>query len=218
MAASHAAISPANRDEPLYLPIIARVRASLQQTGLLYVDDSKLGGLQNRAALHAAGDAYLCPLGQVQLPAAARDTLIEQALARGPLVPISRPDADGQVVRTATGQPVIHAEAWETRSDLTATVDAQPVTWTDRRIVVRAPALQAQQQQALERRLAAAEADLADLLTASHAAFGAAAAVHSAFCIHPAYGVPAGAQTGLVCCAPARARSPSATRFAACRR
>lgn len=153
-------------DEPLYLPIIDRVRASVQQTGLLYVGDSKLGGLQTRAALHAAGDAYLCPLGQVQLSAAAVDDLIDQALASGPLVPISRPDADGQVVRDAAGQPVVHAEAWETSSDLTATVDDQAVMWTERRIVVRAPALQAQQQHALERRLAAAEADLADLLTA----------------------------------------------------
>ena len=32
-------------DDPLYLPIIARVRASLERTGLLYVGDCKLGAL-----------------------------------------------------------------------------------------------------------------------------------------------------------------------------
>ncbi len=152
-------------DDPLYLPIITRVRQSLGRSGLLYVGDSKLGGLQTRAALHAAGDAYLCPLGKIQLPATAVDTLITAALADGSLTPISRPDADGQVVRDALGAPVVHAEAWETGVTLTADVDGQPVTWTERRIVVRSPALQAQQQQELERRLAAAEADLADLLT-----------------------------------------------------
>jgi hypothetical protein len=100
------------------LPIIERVRASVRRTGLLYVGDSTLGGLQTRAALHAAGDAYLCPLGQVQPPAAAVAELVEQALAAGPLMAVSRPDADGQVVRDEAGQPVVRAEAWETRVEL----------------------------------------------------------------------------------------------------
>lgn len=139
-------------DEPLYRPIIDRVRASVQRTGLLYVGDSKLGGLETRAHIQPAGDAYLCPLGKVQLPAATVDALITPALASGSLHRISRPDADGQRVVDDHGQPVIHAEAWETSVDLTAHVDGAPITWTERRLVVRAPALQARQQQALERR------------------------------------------------------------------
>lgn len=153
-------------DDPLYLPIIDRVRASLGRTGLLYVGDSKLGPLDTRAHIHHAGDAYLCPLGKLQLPAAAVDALITQALATGSLLRISRPDADGQPVVDEHGQPVIHAGAWETSVDLTATVDAQVLTWTERRIVVRSPALQARQQQALERRLVEAEAEVTDLLIA----------------------------------------------------
>ena len=159
-------VAPGQRsDDPLYLPIIARVRASLGRTGLLYVGDSKLGARATRAAIQHAGDAYLCPLGLVQLPAGDVAALVEQALAAS-LTAISRPDADGQPVLDAHGQPVIHAEAWETTVDLTATVDDQPVSWTERRIVVRSPAMQATQRQALERRLAAAEVDLADLLVA----------------------------------------------------
>jgi transposase len=153
-------------DDRLYLPIIDRVRASLGRAGLLYVGESKLGALDTRAHIHHAGDAYLCPLGKLQVPAAAVDALITQALAAESLRRISRPDADGQSVLDAHGQPVIHAEAWETSVELTATVDREEVTWTERRIVVRSPALQARQQQALERRLADAEADLADLLVA----------------------------------------------------
>lgn len=38
-----------------------------------------------RAHIHHAGDAYLCPLGKRQLPAAALDDLITQALASGQL-------------------------------------------------------------------------------------------------------------------------------------
>jgi transposase len=153
-------------DDPLYRPIIERVRASLGRSGLLYVGDSKLGALATRAALQQAGDAYLCPLGQVQLPQADVLALVEQALAASTLIRIHRPDADGQVLRDATGQPVLHAEAWETDVTLTTRAAAQPVTWTERRIVVRSPALQAAQQQALERRLVQAEADLAALLVA----------------------------------------------------
>jgi transposase len=153
-------------DDRLYLPVIDRVRASLGRTGLLYVGDSKLGAVDTRAHIHHADDAYLCPLGKLQLPATEVDALITQALAAGSLRCISRPDTDGQPVRDDHGQPVIHAEAWETSVDLTATVDGETVTWTERRIVVRSPALQARQQQALERRLADAEADLSDLLVA----------------------------------------------------
>ena len=153
-------------DDPLYLPIINRVRASLGRTGLLYVGDSKLGPVDTRAHIHHAGDAYLCPLGKLQVPAAVVDALITQALAAESLLRISRPDADGQPVVDEHGQVVIHAEAWETSVELTASVEGEAVTWTERRIVVRSPALQARQQQALERRLADAEADLADLLVA----------------------------------------------------
>jgi transposase len=159
-------VSGQRSDDPLYRPIIDRVRASLGRTGLRSVGDSKLGSMDPRAHIHHAGDADLCPLGKLQLPAAAVDALITQALASGPLRRISRPDADGQPVRDAHGQPVIHAEAWETSVNLTANLDGEARTWTERRIVVRSPALQARQQQALERRLADAEADLTDLLVA----------------------------------------------------
>jgi transposase len=153
-------------DDPLYAPMIDRVRASLGRTGLRSVGDCKLGALDTRAHIHHAGDAYLCPLGARRLPAAAVDALITQALAAGPLRGISRLDADGQPVLDAHGQPVIHAEAWETSVDLTASVDGETVTGTQRRIVAPAPALQARQRQALERRLADAAAALADLLVA----------------------------------------------------
>jgi transposase len=130
-------------DDPLYRPIIDRVRASLGRTGLLYVGNSKLGSLDTRAHIHHASDAYLCPLGKLHMPAATVDALIRQALASGSLRRISRPDAAGQPAVDDHDQPVILAEAWETSVELTATLADLPITWTERRIVVRAPALQA---------------------------------------------------------------------------
>src|ERR687893_341193 len=64
-------------DDPLYLPAVTRVRESLGQRGLLSVGDCKMGALETRAALHAGGDFYLCPLSEVQLPPAVLESYVE---------------------------------------------------------------------------------------------------------------------------------------------
>src|SRR5947199_9713797 len=62
-------IAGEHADDPVYLPIITRVRDGLQQKGLLYVGDCKMAALQTRAKLAAEGDFYLCPLSALQAPA-----------------------------------------------------------------------------------------------------------------------------------------------------
>jgi transposase len=49
-------------DDGLYVPAWRQVRAVLNQTGLLYIGDSKMEALPTRAALASAGDYYLTPL------------------------------------------------------------------------------------------------------------------------------------------------------------
>ena len=49
-------------DDPLYLPLIRRVRELLGQTGLLYTGDCKMAALETRAEVDAQGDFYLTPL------------------------------------------------------------------------------------------------------------------------------------------------------------
>jgi transposase len=151
-------------DDRLYLPIIGRVRASLTTSGLLYVGDSKLGALGTRAHIQHEGDYYLCPLGRVQLPSEHLAALVEQALAAPALTTILRPTAEGVLLVDDDGIPIVSADAWETSVDLTAEVNGEPVTWNERRILVRSRALQASQSQALERRVQQAEAELAGLL------------------------------------------------------
>jgi transposase len=56
-------------DDPLYIPAVKQVRASLGQRGLLYVGDCKMAALETRAFLHAGQDFYLCPLSALQAPA-----------------------------------------------------------------------------------------------------------------------------------------------------
>src|SRR5207245_8327763 len=63
-------LSGEHADDPVYLPIIARVRDGLQQNGLLYVGDCKMAARLPRASIQAQGDYYLCPLSAVQVSAA----------------------------------------------------------------------------------------------------------------------------------------------------
>ena len=144
-------------DDPLYLPTIRRVQASLGRIGLLYVGDTKLGALHNRAMLQRADNHYLCPLGAVQLSAEALAALIDAALADPQLLqPITRLDEQGR--------PHLIAEGCEQTLTLTATLDDQTLTWRERRLLVRSLSYAAAQAHALHRRLAAAEAALAELL------------------------------------------------------
>jgi transposase len=144
-------------DDPLYLPTIARVQASLKQSGLLYVGDCKLSALLNRATLQQSDNHYLCPLGAVQLPAADLAALVDAALADpSVLQPVTR--------LSDTGLPMVIAEGCEQTLTLTAEVDGQEVRWVERRLLVRSPSYAAAQARALRRRLAAAEAALAELL------------------------------------------------------
>jgi transposase len=91
-------------DDPLSLPIIARVRASLGTTGLLYVGDCKLGALLTRASIAEAGDHYLCPLSAVQVPPTELEALVRSALeVAEQLVPVTRAREDGQEEVIAEG-------------------------------------------------------------------------------------------------------------------
>lgn len=151
-------------DDPLYLPTIARVRASLGRTGLLYIGDCKLGTVGNRAGIHRAGDHYLCPLSAVQLPAAILAALVEAALAE---VALARPATLPTVTRLGdNGKPIVIATGTEDTITMTGMVDDEPVTWVERRVLVRSQAHAVAQARGLWRRVEQVEVDLVDLLVA----------------------------------------------------
>jgi transposase len=125
------AVVPGNRaDDPLYIPAMQRVREGLGQDGLLYVGDSKMGAIETRAFVQAEGDYYLCPLSKVQLP---EDELVAY------LEPVwSEEQALTDVYReNVAGEQVLIAQGYERAVQLTATVADEPVTWTERRLVMR---------------------------------------------------------------------------------
>src|SRR5213593_2340755 len=53
-------VSGERADDPLYVPCIRRVQASLGRQGLLYVGDCKMAAHDTRAFIALAGDYYLC--------------------------------------------------------------------------------------------------------------------------------------------------------------
>jgi transposase len=145
-------------DDPLYIPAVRQVRASLGQHGLLYVGDCKMAALETRAFLHAGQDFYLCPLSALQVPA----DLLEAYLA-----PLWTGEQDVTPIyrhRTAGDQAQI-AEGYEVQEPLTAVVAGKRCTWTERRLVLRSLAQARAGEAALRTRLTQAQTALADLQT-----------------------------------------------------
>jgi transposase len=145
-------VGPGQRaDDPLYLPAIARVRESVGRRGLLYVGDGKLGALDTRALLQADGDCYLCPLAEIPRPPAVWAGYVEPvSTGHQPLTRITR--------LTATGTRQHLADGDERLERLTAEVAGTRLTWTERRLVVRARPLARTGAAALRARLVKAHA------------------------------------------------------------
>jgi len=145
-------VVPGHRsDDPLYVPAIRQAQACLPERGLTHIGDSKMGALNTRAYIHHSGDYYLMPLGLVQMSAEA----IEARLApvwRGTqrLTAIYSP-------RTAAGQRQQLATGFEWSETLHATIADGPITWRERRFLVRSLSYAAAQEKGLRARLAAAQ-------------------------------------------------------------
>src|SRR5215217_2991360 len=123
-------VSGERADDPLYLPCIARVQASVGRRGLLYVGDCKMASRETRAQIAAPGDFYLCPLPQIQLVEGELDAALE-ALWSGKQFLRS-------VVREGPkGKPELIAEGDEYPVAMCHQVDEQVQTWMERRLVVR---------------------------------------------------------------------------------
>jgi transposase len=136
-------------DDPLYLPLIERVRTSLGRTGLLSVGDCKMAAPETRGAIAAHDDYYLTPLpltGATKGDFTAR--WIEDAVSgarRTKRIPIR------------VGDDLLGV-GYEFDRQQTASIAEEPQTWKERVQVFRPDSLAKTQARALERRLEKAEA------------------------------------------------------------
>ena len=149
-------------DDPLYVPEIKQVQQTLGGGGNTYIGDSKMGALATRAWIAQSGDYYLCPLGGKQMPAATLDALLARVWSgEQPLESIYAPNPAAPAAPAAP--PVLLAEGYITVVNLEEPVSGQPVTWPERRLVVRSVALATQQSRRLDERLAQAQAQISVL-------------------------------------------------------
>jgi transposase len=146
-------------DDPLYLPLIRRVRQQLRQQGLLYTGDCKMAALATRAELVAAKDYYLMPLPRTGDAADEIETWIEEAVqGKQPLQKLTRPNEKGK--------QVVFAHAYERQRQQDSLVAEQALAWTERVQVIRSLELAKRQAKQLDERLQAAAAELPTLTPA----------------------------------------------------
>jgi transposase len=140
-------------DDPLYVPCIERVQASLARRGLLYVGDCKMASRETRAWIANQGAYYLCPLPQVQLAEGELDAALE-TLERGEvtLSPVYRASDDGE--------PTLIAKGYERQVTMTLEVKGESQGWTERRLVVRSLRHAQASEASLRTRVAQAQAQV----------------------------------------------------------
>lgn len=148
-------VSGNTADDGLYLPIIARGRAILGRTGMLYVGDSKMAAVQTRAEIARAGDYYLTVAPMIGETARDFPTWVEAALCgKQPTITLS--NEEGKVI--GRGYEFVR----ECTVELPIGQDgaSEPFTFSERAQIVRSDALAAQQTATLDKRLENAAADL----------------------------------------------------------
>jgi transposase len=150
-------LSGEHADDPVYEPIIARVRNGLQKTGLLYVGDCKMAALQTRVSIQFHRDFYLCPLSAVQVPPShIRKEVDERKMQDAQLIKVERFNEKGECVSIAQG--------YEISKDLTAELNGHLETWTERRFLIQSTSGAEAAKRSLLERLEKAEQAIQNIL------------------------------------------------------
>jgi len=143
-------------DDPLYKPAIKQVRSILNQQGVLYVGDCKMGASSIRVSIEKADDYYLMPL-----PA----TIASNEVLDAYLTPVDSPSPTIEPIyyMNDNGEMWDIAQGFEINETVTGEVDGETISWTERRLVIRSIKYKDAQEKALNKRLKKAKAAIADL-------------------------------------------------------
>jgi transposase len=135
-------------EDPLYLPILARMRQTLKQPGLLYLGDSKMSAIATRADIVAHRDFYLMPLTKVGEIPQLLDKCIDNVVYGTQEVTLIFSDSD------TDPEPRLVAAGYETARSINHTnATGQSITWTERLLVVRSFADASKEAKQLQKRL-----------------------------------------------------------------
>lgn len=141
-------------DDPLYTPLIGRVRGLLGRKGLLYTGDCKMSALETRADLVRHGDLYLMPLALTGKQSERFNQWVTTAV-------------EGQACATLIwdGKTLLGA-GYEFKRQQTLGQPLPELLWDERVLLVRSLSLAQAQQSTLDRRLDKATRDLLALTPA----------------------------------------------------
>ena len=146
-------VSGEQADDGLYIPVIDKVNAALDQEGLFYVGDSKLGSLENRTYIHGGGNKYLVPLSKKQCSSEKLAEYLTQKPPQG--------DSNFHQLFKEESTKELMAQAFELEHTM---IGEDDLTWTERRIVVHSTAWSEAQHKKLEQRLDRAASELSQIL------------------------------------------------------
>jgi transposase len=142
-------VHPGNvADDPLYLPLHRRVRATLGRPGLLYSGDCKMAAAQTRAEIAAHRDFYLTRLPLTGAVPAQFAEWVEAAVVGERAAGLIEVRRDDELI----------GRGYEFERPQSATVGEEGHAWTERVQIFRSEASARSQAEALERRLTKAEA------------------------------------------------------------
>jgi len=145
-------VSGESADDPLYVPEIRKVQATIKKHGVLYVGDCKMASLNTRSYLAASLDYYLCPLSAVQMPAAKIQAILQPVWeGKQPLIPIYRP------LETESDKQEHIADGFSYNVTVEAEQDGKEIIWQEQHLVVHSLKHSKSQEKALEARLKKAQ-------------------------------------------------------------
>ena len=150
-------------DDPLYLPSYERLKKMFPGQGLLVIGDSKMSALNTRATIAANQDHYLTPLAYLKDEPQLLDELLAGKASELATMPLIFLAADLPTDGTVPDPNLAVARGFEVSRDRTVKRQGQSFTWSERLLVVRSFSYTESQQQALQQRLAKAEAALTAL-------------------------------------------------------
>jgi transposase len=147
-------VHPGNAaDDPLYVPLIERVRGLVGRRGLLYAGDNKMAALETRASIARQDDYYLVPLPQTGEVPQWFNTWVD-AVVDG-----SQP-VELLYVTAEQGNTTLFGAGYELERQCQWAIGDDVIEWSERVQLVKSLALARRQAEQLEERLRRAEGEL----------------------------------------------------------
>ncbi len=140
-------------DDPLYVPLLDRVRGLVGRSGLLYAGDSKMSALATRGHIAWHQDYYLVPLPQTGEVPESFESWID-AVVKG------NQDVALLYVTDAKGTTALFGAGYEVERECALELGGEMFAWSERVQLVRSLPLAQRQGEHLEKRMRQAEEEL----------------------------------------------------------